>query len=65
MSKFLRVLFHPVTSLNLVLLGSLIVIGNIHNHAHYAMDIDTHAYVRNWCKKNITECKRFISSNDY
>jgi len=44
-----------------MIFGTLILIGALHNHAHYSMEQDADAYVFQWCKKNPEECKRFTS----
>ena len=62
-SKILKVLGHPVTLLNGLLVGFLVIVGLAHNHAHYTMEVDADSYVRNWCKKNTAECESFV--NDY
>ena len=62
-SKILKVLGHPVTLLNGLLVGFLVIVGLVHNHAHYTMEVDADSYVRNWCKKNTAECESFV--NDY
>ena len=64
-SKILGAILHPVTTLNLFLLGSLGVIQLIHTHAHHKMDMDVHSHVRQFCKKNIETCERYISEDDY
>ena len=64
-SKILGAILHPVTVLNLCLLGSLGVIELIHTHAHHKMDMDVHSHVRQFCKKNIETCERYISEDDY
>jgi hypothetical protein len=61
--KILRVLSHPVTLLNGLLVGFLILVGVIHNHAHYTMEVDADSYVRGFCKKNPDTCQSFI--DDY
>ena len=61
--KILRVLSHPVTLLNGLLVGFLIVVGVVHNHAHYTMEVDADSYVRGFCKKNPDTCQSFI--DDY
>ena len=61
--KILRVLSHPVTLLNGLLVGFLIVVGVVHNHAHYTMEVDADSYVRGYCKKNPDTCQSFI--DDY
>ena len=60
MAKLLKVLLHPVTLLNGLLVGFLILVGLAHNHAHYKMEIDADSYVRQWCKKNQDKCESFV-----
>ena len=45
--KYLKYVTHPITVLNLCIVGSLGMIQIIHTHAHYKMEIDVHAYCRN------------------
>ena len=58
--KILKVLGHPVTLFNGLLVGFMIVIGLVHNHAHYTMEVDTDSYVRQFCKKNTDKCESFV-----
>ena len=59
-----KILFHPVTHFNLLVVGFLVLIQSIHTHAHYTMEIDADSYVHNFCRRNVEKCKRFIN-NDY
>ena len=59
--KYLKVLLHPVTQINLLLVGFFIVIGLVHNHAHYTMEQDADSYVRQFCKKNQDICASYVS----
>ena len=63
MKSILQVLTHPVTLINGGLVGILIFIGLMHNHAHYSMEVDANSYVRQWCRKNPDTCQSYI--NDY
>ena len=63
MKLILRVLAHPVTQFNLLIVGFFILVGVIHNHAHYTMEVDADAYVRAWCKKNPDTCQSYL--DDY
>lgn len=65
MPKILHVVFHPLTVTNLCLFGSLGVIELIHIHAHHKMDMDVHSHVRQFCKKNVETCERYVSGDDY
>jgi len=60
----MKVLFHPVTLLNLLTVGVLIGIQSIHIHAHYTMEVDADSYVHNFCKKNLKKCESIISKFD-
>ena len=64
MRTFLTIIRSPVTHVNVLLVGVLILIGAIHNHAHYSMEVDADSYVRAWCKKNPNKCETFIN-DDY
>ncbi|ABA47140.1 gp169 [Synechococcus phage syn9] len=64
-SKTLKILLHPVTQFNLLIVGFLIVIQGLHLQAHYTMDIDVESYVTAFCKKNIEKCEGIISDFDY
>ncbi|AGG54454.1 hypothetical protein CYWG_00170 [Cyanophage S-SSM6b] len=47
MKSLMRVLLHPVTQFNLLIIGFLSIIQIIHTHAHYKMEMDVHAYCKN------------------
>ncbi|AXQ70496.1 hypothetical protein HOU04_gp097 [Synechococcus phage S-T4] len=40
----------------------MIAIGVIHNHAHQMIEMDVHAYVRQYCKKNPEVCKSYVDN---
>ena len=42
-------------------IGVLIMIGVLHNHAHFTMDKDADAYVRQWCRASAENKKICIS----
>ena len=44
MKKILKVITHPVTYSNLLIIGSFIMIEFFHTHAHYKMEKDVHGY---------------------
>jgi hypothetical protein len=60
-----RILLSPVTHFNVLIVGFFILVGVMHNHAHYSMEVDADSYVRQWCTKNPDKCKRFVESDDY
>jgi hypothetical protein len=62
--KYLKVLLHPITQFNLLVVGFLIVIQGLHLQAHYSMDLDVESYVTAFCKKNLEKCERIISNFD-
>ena len=57
---FLTIVTHPVTHYNLISIGMLIAIGVLHNHAHYTMNMDADAYVRQWCRSSAENKKTCI-----
>jgi len=64
MKSILKVLSHPVTQFNLILVGTMCLIQGIHLHAHYMMDIDVDSYVTAFCKKTADECERIVNRYD-
>ncbi len=57
MKKYLlTIVTHPAVHYNVITIGLLIVIGALHNHAHYAMSNDPDAYVFQWCNANPERC---------
>jgi len=62
--KYLKVLLHPITQFNLLVVGFLIAIQGLHLHAHHTMNLDADSYVHNFCKKNLEKCERIISNFD-
>ena len=61
MKFILKGILHPATLFNGLLLGFLILVGVMHNHAHYTTEVDADSYVRNFCKKNVDKCERYVS----
>ena len=64
MNYFIKAITHPATHLNLLVVGFMIIVGVMHNHAHYSMEVDADSYVRQWCQKNTDKCARYID-NEY
>ena len=61
---YLKVMLtHPATHFNIISVGMLIVIGLLHNHAHFHMTHDADSYVRQWCNKNPDTCQSYL--DDY
>jgi sterol desaturase/sphingolipid hydroxylase (fatty acid hydroxylase superfamily) len=57
MKKYLLVVIkNPASQVSISLFGILILIGMLHNHAHYQMSNDPDAYVFQWCKANSERC---------
>jgi hypothetical protein len=63
LKKILQAASHPLTLLNGLMVGFMIVVGLLHNHAHYTMEVDADSYVRAFCKKNPDTCESYL--NDY
>jgi len=58
MKKYLKVLLHPVTQFNLLVVGFLILIQGMHLHAHHTMSVDVDSYVHRFLKKNPDACNK-------
>jgi hypothetical protein len=41
-----KILLSPVTHFNLLIVGTLILIGVMHNRAHHKMEVDVDGYAR-------------------
>jgi hypothetical protein len=57
----MKFLTNPGTLTSLLMLGTLALIGALHNHAHFTMDKDADAYVRQWCRASAENKKTCIS----
>jgi len=47
-----KVLLHPVTTFNLLLVGCIGLIEIVHTRAHHTLESDVHAHVRRVLKQN-------------
>tara|TARA_B100000035_G_scaffold311537_1_gene321246 strand:+ start:3958 stop:4146 length:189 start_codon:yes stop_codon:yes gene_type:complete len=47
-----KILFHPVTIINIMICGSLGVIEYIHTRAHHTLETDVHGHVYRALQKN-------------
>jgi len=61
MKFVLKFLTNPGTMTSLTLLGMIALIGMLHNHAHFSMEQDADAYVRQWCRSSAENKKTCIS----
>ena len=52
MKKITSVIFHPVTIINLLFIGTLGLIQFIHTKAHLSLETDVHGHVYRSLKKN-------------
>ena len=52
MKKIASVIFHPVTILNLTLVGTLGLIQLVHTKAHLTLETDVHGHVHRALQKN-------------
>ena len=52
MKKIASVIFHPVTILNLTLVGTLGLIQVVHTKAHLTLETDVHGHAHKVLKKN-------------
>ncbi len=57
MKKYLLpIVSSPVTQFNVLLVGFLVLVGVMHNHAHYTMEADADSYVLQYLKKHPDYC---------
>ena len=56
MKKIADAFFHPVTVLNLLLVGSLGLIEVVHTRAHHTLEADVHGHVHQFLRKNPETC---------
>ena len=54
--KITSVVFHPVTVLNLLLVGSLGFIELVHTRAHHTLEVDVHGHVHQFLRKHPETC---------
>ena len=52
MKKITSVIFHPVTSFNLLLVGCLGMIELVHIRSHHTLEQDVHGHVHRALKQN-------------
>ena len=61
MKKYLlQILSSPVTHFNVLIVGFLILVGVMHNHAHHTMEHDMHGVVRKYCTEKPFECAEYL-----
>jgi len=58
---FISFITNPGTLTSFLLLGTIALIGTLHNHAHFTMSKDADAYVRQWCRSSAENKKTCIS----
>ena len=46
-------------------MGTLIIVGVMHNSYHHHMDEDVHGYVRQFCENNPEKCQDILEGDDY
>jgi len=56
MNKYWRALFHPVTQINLMLVGFLILIQIVHTRAHHSYEVDVHGWNHQFIRLNPDAC---------
>jgi hypothetical protein len=56
-----RILSSPITYFNLLTVGTLTLVGVLHNQYHHDMEKDADAFVFQWCRVNPEECKSFAN----
>ncbi len=58
MKKYWRALLHPITQINLLIVGFLLLIEIIHTKAHHTYEVDVHGYVHQFIQKNSDACPK-------
>jgi hypothetical protein len=58
---FLKIVSSPIVHLNILTIGMIVLIGALHNHAHFTMNQDADAYVKQWCRSSAENKKICIS----
>jgi hypothetical protein len=58
---FINFITNPGVMTSLLMFGMIAFIGALHNRAHYIMDTDADAYVRQWCRSSAENKKTCIS----
>jgi len=58
---FISFITNPGTLTSFLLLGTIALIGTLHNHAHFTMSKDADAYVRQSCRSSAENKKTCIS----
>jgi hypothetical protein len=58
MKKYWRALLHPITQINLLIVGFLLLIEIIHTKAHHTYEVDVHGYVHQFIQKNPDACPK-------
>ncbi len=56
---FLSLTSNPIVHINVLLLGCLIIIGQVHNNYHHDMTKDADSFVYNWCRSNPGKCSSY------
>ena len=60
MEKILKVIAHPVTYTNLMIVGTFILIEFFHTKAHYTMEVDVHGVcLKHQMNSPVTELDTF------
>ena len=59
MKQILKALIHPLTLINGLFVGVLILVGIQHNTYHHDMEKDADSFVFQWCRVNPEKCDSF------
>tara|TARA_B100001248_G_C27205987_1_gene373498 strand:- start:243 stop:428 length:186 start_codon:yes stop_codon:yes gene_type:complete len=54
--KYWEALLHPLTQINLLIVGFLLLIEIVHTKAHHSYEVDVHGYVHQFIQKNPDAC---------
>jgi len=56
MKKYLRAFLNPITQINVMVLGFLILVQMVHTRAHHSYEVDVHGWVHQYIRKNPDKC---------
>tara|TARA_B100001057_G_C22812200_1_gene935904 strand:- start:1750 stop:1935 length:186 start_codon:yes stop_codon:yes gene_type:complete len=54
--KYWEALLHPLTQINLLIVGFLLLVEIVHTKAHHSYEVDVHGYVHQFIQKNPDAC---------
>ena len=56
MKKYFKVFTNPLTQINVMILGFLLLVQMIHTKAHHSYEVDVHGWVHQYLRENPDKC---------